>query len=374
MTAPSFFSRISKYRPGASDPRENRLTEITAATLENVRDLPVAFARALLKPASGVSVPAPSQSEALARLDALVQPTAQIRTQRAAGGGFVDIELILRCSATGDDLKIWVEVKHQAGLHGDQLATYDASLNTAPGAGVIIVVAPRSRMPQVDGVVVVSWQHVARVLRTTHSVVLPPEQHWLLEQYFSYLREEGLMDPNSLTPEHATALDHVRRAVSVAHLICEEAVSHVNAVWPTALEPGDRKVNLWFPYLPTAEAEPPHGNWSNYLFEWGFCSTDDWYPDVPFDHSYAFYAGISFESNASTISAPAELRHWRALVEGAEFEWIFFGGRYRYVRTTWPEALLGATDLSAQAALLSAEVVDAFNTLAGIVPDVPLPR
>jgi hypothetical protein len=77
-----FFSRITRYTPtDLQDPRENRLTEITAATLERVPGLEFEFARVLL----GSELPSWIDVETRVRIE------TQAHVPEEDGQGFVDL-------------------------------------------------------------------------------------------------------------------------------------------------------------------------------------------------------------------------------------------------------------------------------------------
>jgi hypothetical protein len=99
----SLFRKLGRYPVGASvDPRENRLTEAFASALERVDGL----AQTLVGEWLGVVSP---------------EGPVLIRTQRATvNGRFVDLELCFGPPAL-PERRVWVEIKHGADLHDDQL-------------------------------------------------------------------------------------------------------------------------------------------------------------------------------------------------------------------------------------------------------------
>src|SRR4051794_82052 len=103
-TGPSLFRRVTRYPPGPlSTPAENRLTEAFATVLQFADD---SLATALLED-WGMSA----------------RGSVSVRTQVwSAGGRRVDLQLFF------DDSVCWVEVKHGAPLHRDQLSNYQADL------------------------------------------------------------------------------------------------------------------------------------------------------------------------------------------------------------------------------------------------------
>jgi hypothetical protein len=116
------------------NPRENRLTEVTAAVLELVHGVTAAFIAGVL----GAGIDDAQRRDLgpaeharrralLADFISLENPRVSVTTQLATRGGrFVDLELLLRpgVGAQSKGLLLWVEIKHGAGLHGDQLDAY----------------------------------------------------------------------------------------------------------------------------------------------------------------------------------------------------------------------------------------------------------
>jgi hypothetical protein len=122
----SLFRRAARFqRSVAVDPRENRLTEAFAAVLE--RD-PL-LTTELVKRWTSADVPEGSVS---------------VRTQRlTASGAFIDLELAFG-SLAAPNLRVWVEVKHGAGLHENQLETYLDDLKVEHHAeSRLVFLAPR---------------------------------------------------------------------------------------------------------------------------------------------------------------------------------------------------------------------------------------
>jgi hypothetical protein len=139
----SLFSRVTRYSQSLSmDPRENRLTEITAAVLERVDELAKEIVVELLRCACEAAVTAGAQSEGrdssawqdetacrrsvLAAAEAIVAPRVRVRTQvTTPKGRFVDMEVWLRPNRPGDradDVVVWFENKDGAEIHSDQLS------------------------------------------------------------------------------------------------------------------------------------------------------------------------------------------------------------------------------------------------------------
>lgn len=112
------------------DPGENRLTESFAAVLERVPGLAAAFV----------------SSFDIAPADAAWP--LRVTTQRpTVGGKFVDLELEFG-EPSAPELRVWVEVKHGADLHANQLENYLADLRAELHRETrLLVLAPRESMP-----------------------------------------------------------------------------------------------------------------------------------------------------------------------------------------------------------------------------------
>lgn len=190
----SLFRRVTRYPVAAAlDPRENRLTEVTAAVLEEVDGLAALFVRHLLDEGREVAqhgeLPADDAAER-ARWRSLAErldvERVEVNTQVAtAQGGFVDLEVLLRprVGSAQRGLLVWVEVKHGADLHGDQLSAYLRDIKLRPVAGdverVVVLLAPRGWEPESDtvprDVVRADWPGVARAVTGARNPARPPE-------------------------------------------------------------------------------------------------------------------------------------------------------------------------------------------------------
>ncbi|MBB4660476.1 hypothetical protein [Conexibacter arvalis] len=383
----SLFRRVTRYTPGASlDPRENRLTEATAAVLERVDGLAHAVASALLESACTDDPAAPLDTEESIRRRELYadcrrlrDPRVSVRTQVATPRGrFVDLELLLRPPGRGGrGVLLWVEVKYGAGLHGDQLDAYVEEIETAhPVAEVgrlVIVLAPRNStagLRAVTGrVAVTSWQQLAVTIAAFDGGSLPDEQRFLLSEYLSYLREEGLMDPDRLTASSALALMEANTAGAAAAAICEVADRWIAARWGergTHLTAAGRAalpafgLRYWAHHAPHPTGVHGGLELNGAWLEWGLRNTRELdYLDEA-RGSWAFIAGITVTGKAQAHGDPA----WMARMISSGFSFVWIGGWYRMVRLKYPDELLSAATLEAQGELLGRWVVDAFETIA----------
>ena len=121
----SLFGRVTRYRMGAAhDPRENRLTEVTAGVLERTDGLALEVARSWLQPRPHDAAGAPAWTAARDALSEEGVGLRGVRTQRyTRRGGFVDLELSFgpRLATVTQEIVLWVEVKHGISPHEDQL-------------------------------------------------------------------------------------------------------------------------------------------------------------------------------------------------------------------------------------------------------------
>jgi hypothetical protein len=168
-----FFGRVSRFaRPALAVPRENQLTEVFAAVLARVDALALGLADHWLAPHPSDDVEARARRAAL-RTELLTDGVKLrgVRTQRPTrSGGFVDIELRFADAAAMDDLVVWVEVKHGASPHDQQLDNYLQDLAaTGARAGALILLAPRQSYPfepePAPDVAQRTWQDTAAQLR-----------------------------------------------------------------------------------------------------------------------------------------------------------------------------------------------------------------
>jgi hypothetical protein len=396
----SLFRRVTRYPQSPSlNPRENRLTEVTAAVLERVDGLAQAVVCALLASAGGASsndaqpTDAPSSAyvaeiasreRALKAAEALIDPRASIRTQLTTPKGrFVDLEIWLqprRPSERADDIRVWIEAKHGTDVHGDQLEVYLADIQAYPASHrVVMLLIPRDQelaaLPP-DSVPLTTWQTISEVVQKwRRERVCRVEQKWLLDEYASYLYEEGLMDPEALDAAYVLALMEANDAEAAAASICEHADAWVMKHWGArtgfvtrrgaSTEP-DYGLGYWANYSPDPTSSVAADTWRGGWFEWGMRNTEDMeYVDAP-RGSYAFYAGASFEAKSNPYKTSDNEAWMNArLADGFVRAWFT---RYRMVRLKYPDELLAYTTLEDQGQALGQWVVEAFHVLAANAP------
>lgn len=376
----SLFRRVTRYRVGGTqDPRENRLTEVTAAVLERVDGLAQALFVTALGGIDESDAAAQTAEPALQALKALESPRLAVATQFTTQSlKFVDLQVRWRPQpfATGSSVLLWVEVKHGADVHGTQLSDYvtDIALESADER-LVIVVAPRQTSHELTGVPstvpVVEWQTVATAaLEHARRAYTGQVERFLLNDYLTYLAEEGLMEEELLTAEHAFTLRaHPRAEAAVARVI-ELADAHVAKHWgPRGQAAGGKKpaygLGYWAHYrLLPGDAEGASATWRSTVFEWGLTRDTD--RDEP-RNAWVFFAGATFWAARDSPEGGPENASWLDARRKDGFEyvssWYWRLNRYRY-----PEELLGATTLDAQVEELGAWVVAAFSALAEAPP------
>lgn len=369
----SLFTRATKYLAGASDPGENRLTEVTAAVLERVPGLARHLAIAWLHPshaALGETFRGVTASDQRALETLPEYAPVRVRTQLGVGGRFVDLELRFFDPDDGARLAavVWVEIKHGITAHGGQLRAYSATRPQEPGG--VVVVAPRATLPmpaeeQEGDVPERSWQATARRARTFEAA--EAHQQWLLDEWLTYLKEEALMELDALGPEHLTALAYKQEAEAALVSICEEAAREIRQSHD---EPGDEyrsrggKPGYGLGYWSTIDLRAKDGGaWGARFLDWNCTVAHAAVPEVATGRIY-FNAGLSSPKGAPPDGA------WRTRVEEAmgvvavssHFQqWT--GAYERCHRVALPQDVLTGTSLEAQGQSLGRWVSDAFAHL-----------
>lgn len=246
----TLFGRISRHGVSiARDPREDRLTEVCAAVwcASPCAGLALHVARGWL-----TSAAAADPTARLTRLRDLLDDESapwecRIKTQgmvwTRGGTRRPDLELAFHQLGTDENrrLVLLVEVKHGSKPDREQLHAYVQALEQRTQHGAVILVAPRSSYPfdpaQIPGAVLqMTWEDSARRVATFDTA--DPVGAFLADELGTYLREEGLMDPDAITPEHFAALAHYQEARRALTRACELAAKRVDALWAPG-EPAD---------------------------------------------------------------------------------------------------------------------------------------
>lgn len=392
----SLFRRVTRYRVAPTqNPQENRLTEVTGAVLERVEGLAQHVLVAVLATAETAATErllnarggaeAESWQAALDRLAAtrsglqkLSNPRLRLSTQRTTKSGkFVDLELLLMPQpfAPGEAFLFWVEVKHGAGIHGTQLVDYETDIKGEHAdERVVLVLAPRQSVPNLVGVPesmpVVEWQAFAdAVRRWSKRPALGEVDRFLLDDYLAYLYEEGLMDAEFLTAEHAFVMSARTDAEQAIAKVMEVADAWVQEHWGQRGKTAGGKrpaygPGYWAHYPMAARGETPPESWRSTNFEWSLIH--DGHRDES-RNAWAFVAGATFSVARDSPAPLPENAQWLVAHRQNGFEYVQ-SWSWRLWRHLYPEELLGATTLDAQAALLGGWVVQSFALLASAPP------
>lgn len=393
----SLFRRVTRYRISPTqDPRENRLTEVTAAVLERVDGLAREVAETVLKSACDASyaqvAAMTGEAEVAAGEDAhdalaarlralrrLDRPRVRVDTQvTTSSTKFVDLKLRFAPQPfqAGESLVFWVEVKHGAGVHGTQLDDYERDIAfTDADHRLVVVLAPRQSLDELvdvpESMPVVSWQAVAEVVRRwAKHRDLGSVERFLLNDYLAFLREEGLMDEELLTAEHAFALRAAPAAVSTTAKLMELADDYIAKHWgPRGQNKGGKNPaygpEYWAHYeLAPRDGEPPPATWRSSTFEWGLFGDQD--REEP-RNAFVFFAGATFFAARDDPSKVAENAEWLTARRQDRYEY-FNSWFWRLFRFRYPEELLAATTLDEQVERLGSWVVESFQLLADYPP------
>jgi hypothetical protein len=394
----SVFARATRYsRLPSMDPRENRLTEVTAAALEHIDGLAHEMVLALLRAATDQATHSlvaadtqrtlrttePERLRACLRAtEELVAPRVRVRTQVGTPKGrFVDMEIWLRpetATSAAEDVLLWLEIKHGADIHGDQLYAYLEDIQAEPAAQrAVLLLAPRgqafsSSLP--EGVALVDWQTAAATVGDfARDRERSESQRWLADQYAQYLDEENLMDPEALDTIGALALMEANNAAAAAGGICEHADAEVIARWNQRSshrtpqgksENPDYGLDYWAVYPTHGVGDMPSPAWEPCWFEWGAVNTEelDYVDAEDIRGATAFYAGATFEAKSNPGRNPGN-EPWLNTLRAAGFLPTWFNGYHRLLRLKYPDELLAYTTLDRQGQSLGEWICGAFAML-----------
>ena len=369
----SLLGRIARHprRPGR-DEHEDRLTEVFAAVLDHPdcsglsQFMVAGWLQLELKKAVAVD------RDRLERLrqdltegDWQCEVRTQVFTTVEQQNRRPDLELRLTQRGRRDVL-ICVEVKHGTAPHTQQLQAYvDAQSQRASTDTVVLLLAPRDAYPFAeneipDSVPQLRWQDTAAMLRTYQPRTEAAE--FLVNELQSYLKEEGLMDPDRVTPEHLVALAHYKEALAALELVCEQADGYVTEAWAhpdpdyTASWGGE----TWWDYPASPDGPSVVGDWT---FAWHlFIDSSRIFRDgrvgVP-----RFAAGVRTTRGqlAATLkdAAADELR--KAGFELFEKGDVKHGSWDAVWRLAYPEDVLAGASIQAQGRWLGRWIVESFE-------------
>jgi len=389
------FKRITTYRDSeALEPSENKVTEAFAVLLEEVDGLGFYLAGEWL------GEPDPEIEASLTTGDdstpghAATLPSADTTRARSLGAeykvspvkvatqvtvwsrkedryGFVDLEL--KFSTTGSrDRVVRVEVKHGSPLHDEQLPLY---LEDEDGVTVVLL-APftqfrelNHQMPDVVAKVEKrSWQRTAERIaafpRDSGAEVGEVEK-WLIQQFIRFLREEKLMSPEAVGPQHLVAMANHREAKEALVSLNEIANRRIAATWGevhTEEKKNERREDKGYTSfsryssVKNAKSQELGRIWFEFK-----ASAEDVFDSAEELH---FIAGASWDLKTDAPS----MEGWEALMD----EPLFFrefpeGGCGRFMRVATPSSVLSGAKLDDQGKELGEWVLKTFEALSEVM-------
>jgi hypothetical protein len=393
FVTPSFFSRLSRYQPALFlDQHENRLTEITAALLEQSALFRDRLIRHLLEDTgdSG-SFRAPMAADQLQELrDASASAdgaSATIATQvPTVGGRFVDLEIEITDHADpASGLLLWIEVKDGADVHGDQLHAYVEEIvgRAAGRSSRVVLLVPSGWEPAIPSaippsVLVADWEGVAALAAD----LAEDDDHlgWLFGEYVEYLKEEGLSETEHrpLDEFSARALMEAESIEDTETALCERAASFLVRDWgPLRIDGGSgqelrspERDNFWFQFHPAPQDRIAAPTWKEAWFEFTFPATSELDRPELCRAESVFLAGATFHTRDEARGAASQ-EGWMARLAAEGFSFLRLNGYHRVARLSYPDELLGEKQLDAQARRLADWTLEAFKALAENPPPAP---
>lgn len=366
------FGRIARHPLRAGrDEREDRLTEVVAAVLGHpaCADLGQFLVAGWLD----VTLPpddwAASHSvgeirEAFRRDDWVCEIRTQISVTVEQQQRRPDLELRFT-RPESQPVLVYVEVKHGTDPHTHQLEAYVADqANRSAALALVFLVAPRASYPFAPDQIPMSvpqltWEATSALLRLYRPS--SPVSRLLVDELLIYLREEGLVDPERVTPEHLVAVAYHAEAVAALERVYELADLAVAGGWaaPPPGHSGRYGTETWWTYPPRPPDVPHLGRWE---LAWHvFRESTQLFPDgrrgVP-----RIAAGAAADwGTLHTISSSTKDR---LASEGFQlFEKGDLRGntRERIWRLAYPEEVLAGASLDAQGRALGQWVAKAFS-------------
>lgn len=393
----SLFARTTRYVASQwLNPRENRLTEVSAAVLERVDGLAINLVRSMLMESLGKLeqdrdqgtrfIDELSRQESLLRdIEALRHGRISVDTQVATSSGkFIDLEIHIRpeLGSDLDDVLIWVEIKHGTQPGHRQLENYVEDIEfRAASRRVVMFLTSERELPEV-GVVPVevpaaTWEHFASDLPEFALGRTDSTEQWLLSEYMAYLKEERLMRPEGLTTVHALALSEIRHAEGAIAEVCERADVYVRTHWNDRGSHRTRSHRSdeahygpgWWSLYPTHKLGDnfQEGSWAGDDFEWAIFSVDD--TDLQETRgAWLIIAGASTSAGKSRVTRRDGNGEWLTGCLALGFQDFGISGRYRLMRVKYPDELLNQNGVEAQGEELGRWIVASFNALANNPP------
>lgn len=286
-----------------------------------------------------------------------------LRTQRTTVNGlFVDLELVFGAS-TIPARRVWIEVKHGADLGEDQMKSYARDLKLeAHEKSDLVLLAPRGEVQTPEGVARADWQDVGRFIRDwRNSETDDAVEAWLLREFVDYLKEEGLVEEDMLTPAHVFSLAAKPSTDRTVARLVDIAQAVVQAEWNEARSASMSGGKGWLWYSTFAI---PEGSWGKAWLEWQL--RHDEFRSEPRD-AYCFFSGVTFETLKDSALAKEANAGWLAerIDEGFERVQAWY---WRLWRPLYPEQLLDETSLDSQGRKLGDWVLDSFRLLRSSPP------
>jgi hypothetical protein len=260
-------------------------------------------------------------------------------------------------------LLVWVEVKHGADLHEAQLENYDDDIRgETAGDWRLVLLAPRQSMPEsaLNHVATAEWQRVERTLRRLlRESGRVSHETWLMREFATYLKEEGLADEDALTPATVFAWAARPAAERTLRRLIELTQDKVQASRAEEFRTAGRTFSGEWWAAPRTELGPP--NYAGAWLEWGFC-TDAARVDAR--DAFVFYAGATFGGGSgAAVLAEAANQVWLHDLTGEGFERLRHGNHWRLWQFCYPEELMKQSTLNGQANELATWVLASFRRL-----------
>lgn len=391
----SLLGRISRYGVSAlRDSREDRLTEILAALFDSrhcpglARQVALGWLERACEQAQLADKAHIIEVRNMLGDSELVWSClarTQLRISIDGSPRRPDLEVRFRGRTEDGDVKqvsLWVEVKHGTPPHTGQLQAYlDAQRAGRVRNATVVLVAPRGDIESFDAneipseVPKLTWQDTAQQVKR----YVPADDigAFLIDELLRYLREEGLMDPEQLTPVHLVALANHREAVIALDRVCEIAAEEVGRRWNDAdssgsYPPRGSRSESWWNY----PKHPRGGDTPAKAADWNF----DW--QLFDDSSYLFKDGrpgvpcfaVGMAAGADKKAAGALDTLTQQLLEDSRFEILPLGStvtrNFEYAwRRAYPEEVIVGGDIVSQGAALAAWIVDGFTALTAALND-----
>ena len=195
----SLFARATRHviSQNGVDPREDRLTEVTAAVLERVPGLARWLALSWLHPSEAAvgETARAGTDKAYAAINGLPRTAdVRVRTQVVLPDRRVDLEIrFLDPDTRSTEAVVWVENKHGTSPHTEQLLAYvTARPRDRPSA--VVLLAPRDALPAGEDQASPeaperTWQRTAARARGFRPD--KAEERFVRDEWLTCLYEEG---------------------------------------------------------------------------------------------------------------------------------------------------------------------------------------